>query len=167
MEIFHIFEKIFFNVICYRCVICGKGFMFEQVSNLLFQYAKPLSNPEQLFHQKWQWIPKHHQWEAWEEGPPMNLQEWYARNSQRLGSGKLLLLRMFLNFKATFKKYFFNPFPHVDAFWCLCCRGLFENMATKEEIAQNDIQLLFFHLKGFSYMFSKSSAEDLLFVGKG
>ena len=31
----------------------------------------------------------------------------------------------------------FNPFPHMDAFWRLCSRWLFENIATKEEIAQN------------------------------
>ena len=30
-----------------------------------------------------------------------------------------------------------NPFPHKDAFWRLCSRRLFENMVTKEEIAQN------------------------------
>ena len=31
----------------------------------------------------------------------------------------------------------FNPFPHIDAFWRLCSRRLFENIVTKEEIAQN------------------------------
>ena len=31
----------------------------------------------------------------------------------------------------------FNPFPHIDAFWRLCLRQLFENQVTKEEIAQN------------------------------
>ena len=31
-----------------------------------------------------------------------------------------------------------NPFPHIDAFWRLCSRQLFENMATKEEIDQNE-----------------------------
>ena len=30
-----------------------------------------------------------------------------------------------------------NPFPHVDVFWRLCSRRLFENIVTKEEIAQN------------------------------
>ena len=34
-----------------------------------------------------------------------------------------------------------NPFPHIDAFWRLCRRQLFENIVTKEEIAQN-VQLL-------------------------
>ena len=54
-----------------------------------------------------------------------------------------------------------NPFPHIDAFGCLCSIWLFQNMATKEEIAQNkhfsschhvfnSIQLLYFHLKGVS-----------------
>ena len=38
--------------------------------------------------------------------------------------------------------YSFNPFPHIDAFWRLCSRQLFENMATKEEIAQNKQFLL-------------------------
>ena len=31
----------------------------------------------------------------------------------------------------------FNPFPHIDAFWRLSSRRLFENIVTKEEIAQN------------------------------
>ena len=31
----------------------------------------------------------------------------------------------------------FNPFPHIDAFWRLCSRRRFENIVTKEEIAQN------------------------------
>ena len=31
----------------------------------------------------------------------------------------------------------FNPLPHIDAFWRLCNRLLFENIVTKEEIAQN------------------------------
>ena len=31
----------------------------------------------------------------------------------------------------------FNPFPHIDAFWSLCSRQLFENIVTKEKIAQN------------------------------
>ena len=30
-----------------------------------------------------------------------------------------------------------NPFPHIDAFWSLCSRWLFENIVTIEEIAQN------------------------------
>ena len=30
-----------------------------------------------------------------------------------------------------------NPFPHIDAFWRLCSRRLFENIVTKEKIAQN------------------------------
>ena len=36
----------------------------------------------------------------------------------------------------------FNPFPDIDTFWHLCSRQLFENMATKEEIAQNKQFLL-------------------------
>ena len=36
----------------------------------------------------------------------------------------------------------FNPFPHIDAFRRLCSRQLFENIVTKEEIAQNDQFLL-------------------------
>ena len=54
-----------------------------------------------------------------------------------------------------------NHFLHIDAFWHLCSRRLFENMATKELIAQNEhvlflspcFQLLFFHLKGVSNCF--------------
>ena len=36
----------------------------------------------------------------------------------------------------------FNPFPHIDAFWCFCSRGLFENIVIKENIAQNKQFLL-------------------------
>ena len=35
-----------------------------------------------------------------------------------------------------------NPFPHIDTFWRLCCRRLFENIVTKEKIAQNKQFLL-------------------------
>ena len=34
------------------------------------------------------------------------------------------------------KGFTFNPFPHIDAFRRLCSRQLFENIVTKEEIAQ-------------------------------
>ena len=36
-----------------------------------------------------------------------------------------------------FSECCFNPFPHIDAFWRLCSRWIFENIMTKEEIAQN------------------------------
>ena len=38
--------------------------------------------------------------------------------------------------------YEFNPFPQTDTFWRLCSRRLFENIVTKEEIAQNEQFLL-------------------------
>ena len=71
---------------------------------------------------------------------------------------------------------------HKDAFRRLCSRRLSENMAAKEEIAQNDqflllrlcFQTLFnsetFIYRGFPYLtqiVSKASAADLLYVGKG
>ena len=75
-----------------------------------------------------------------------------------------------------------NPFPHIDAFWRLCSRQLFENIVTKEEIAQNLQFLLLpqcFPLLVISYPFnyrdflffnkicSKSSAAELSYEGKG
>ena len=76
----------------------------------------------------------------------------------------------------------FNPFPHIDAFWRLCSKRLFENIMTKGEIAQNE-QFLFlpqlFHFLVISYPFnyrdflffykicSKSSAAELSYEGKG
>ena len=44
----------------------------------------------------------------------------------------------------SFWKYlqYFNPFPHIDAFWRLCSRRIFKNIVTKEEIAQNKQFLL-------------------------
>ena len=59
-----------------------------------------------------------------------------------------------------------NPFPHKDAFWCLCSRRLFENIVTKEEIAQNEQFLLVpqcFPLLFIGYPFSY---RDFLFVDK-
>ena len=35
-----------------------------------------------------------------------------------------------------------NPFPHIVAFWRLCSRRHFENIVTKEEVAQNKQFLL-------------------------
>ena len=75
-----------------------------------------------------------------------------------------------------------NPFPHIDAFWRLCSRQLFENIVTKEEIAQNVQFLLLpqrFPLFVIGYSFncqdflcfdkirSKSSAAELSYEGKG
>ena len=74
----------------------------------------------------------------------------------------------------------FNPFLHIDAFWCLCSRRLFENIVTKEEIAQNEQFLLLpqcFLLLVIGYPFnyrdflcfdkicSKSSAAELSYEG--
>ena len=75
-----------------------------------------------------------------------------------------------------------NPFPHIDAFGRLCSRRLFENIVTKEEIAQKVQFLLFpqcFPLFVIGYPFNygdflcfdkiclKSSAADLSYEGKG
>ena len=75
----------------------------------------------------------------------------------------------------------FIPFSLIDAFWCLCSRRLFENIVTKEEIAQTVQFLLLpqcFPLFVIGYPFnyrdfpffdktcSKSSATDLFYVGK-
>ena len=59
-----------------------------------------------------------------------------------------------------------NPFPLVDAFWRLCSRRLFENIVTKEEIAQNEQFLLLpqsFPLLVIGYPFNY---RDFLFVDK-
>ena len=75
-----------------------------------------------------------------------------------------------------------NPFPHIDAFWRLCSRQPFENIVTKEEIAQNVQFLLLpqcFRLFVIGYPFNygdflcfdkiclKSSAAELSYEGKG
>ena len=65
-----------------------------------------------------------------------------------------------------------NPFPHIDAFWCLCSRWLFKNIVTKEEIAQNKQFLLLpqcFPLLVIGYAFkicSKSSAAEFCCMRK-
>ena len=73
-------------------------------------------------------------------------------------------------------------FLHIDAFWRLCSRRLFENIVTKEEIAQNVQFLLLpqcfplfvigypFNYKDFLFFDktrSKSSAAELPCEGKG
>ena len=75
-----------------------------------------------------------------------------------------------------------NPFPHINASERLCSRHLFENIVTKEEIAQNMQFLLLpqcFPLLVIGYPFnfvdflcfdkirSKSSAAELPYEGKG
>ena len=75
-----------------------------------------------------------------------------------------------------------NPFLYIDAFRRLCSRQFFENIVTKEEIAQNEQFLLLpqcFLLLVIGYPFnyrdfllfdkicSKSSAAKLLYDGKG
>ena len=76
----------------------------------------------------------------------------------------------------------FNPFPHTNASWRLCSRRIFENIVTKEEIAQNEQFLPLpqcFPLLVIGYPFnyrdfllfdkicSKSSAAELSYEGKG
>ena len=56
---------------------------------------------------------------------------------------KKLHLIHFGNTHVQFKRFkLINPFPHIEAFWRLCSRQLFENIVTKEEIAQNEQFLL-------------------------
>ena len=74
-----------------------------------------------------------------------------------------------------------NHFLYIDAFWNIISRRRFENMPTKEEIAQNEQFLLLspcFQLYSiivlsfseivtdFALMFSKSSAADYFVCGK-
>ena len=75
-----------------------------------------------------------------------------------------------------------NPFPHIDAFWRLCRKQLFENIVTKEEIAQNMQFLLlpqcfprfvmgypfnYEDFLSFNKICSKSSAAELSYEGNG
>ena len=60
---------------------------------------------------------------------------------------------------------FLNPFPHKDAFLHLCSRQLFENMETKEEIAQNKQFLLLspcFRLYSIIVLSFKGSSQFFL-----
>ena len=76
----------------------------------------------------------------------------------------------------------FNPFPHIDAFGRLCSRQLFENIVSKEDIAQNVHFLLLpqcfplfvigYPLNYGDFLFfdkirSKSSAAELPYEGMG
>ena len=75
-----------------------------------------------------------------------------------------------------------NPFLHIDAFWRLCSRQLFENIVTKEDIVQNKQFLLLqqcfplliicypFNYRDFLFfdkIWSYSSAAELSNEGKG
>ena len=63
-------------------------------------------------------------------------------------------------------KWCLNPFPHIEAFWPLCSRQVFENIVTKEEIAQNEQFLLLpqcFPLLVIGYSFNY---RDFLFFDK-
>ena len=77
-------------------------------------------------------------------------------------------------FFCSVRRLSFNPFPHIIAFGRLCSRRLFENIVTKEEIAQNMQFLLltqcFPHWMDnlcFDKIRSKSSAAELSYEGKG
>ena len=73
--------------------------------------------------------------------------------------------------KIPLSKQRLNPFPHIDAFLCLCSRRLFEKIETKEETAQNDQFLpplvIGYHsvIEVFLFVYkicSMSSASELL-----
>ena len=64
----------------------------------------------------------------------------------------------------------FNPLPHIDAFWRLCSRRLFENIVTKEEIAPNEQFLLlqqFFQFKSYLIKYVQSCLLRIVIGGKG
>ena len=70
------------------------------------------------------------------------------------------------NIYGLFSLFYISPFPHIDAFWCPCSRQLFENIGTKEEIAQNKQFLLLpqcFPLLVVGYPFNY---KDFLFFDK-
>ena len=69
----------------------------------------------------------------------------------------------------------FNPFPHIDAFWRLYSRRILKTWRQKKKLLKtskfffchhvfNSIQLLYYM---YIVCFSKSSAADLMYVGKG
>ena len=102
-----------------------------------------------------------------------------AADNLRNNHGEKIEISIYL-----FQQYFqpcINPFPHSNAFGRLCSRQLFENIVTKEEIAQKVQFLLLpqcfplfvigypFNYRGFLFfdkIRSKSSAE-LSYEGKG
>ena len=66
---------------------------------------------------------------------------------------------------------YFNPLPPIETFLTHLQQTTFENIATKGEIGQNELNFFFsYHIfisRDFPYlekMFSKSSAADLLYV---
>ena len=60
---------------------------------------------------------------------PCMTHQWYTLGNTCLDQWFYTAFQQFFNY--------INPFPHIDAFWRLCSRRLFENIVTKEEIAQN------------------------------
>ena len=76
---------------------------------------------------------------------PLQLKTWRHRSKRRI------LLMLSNSPFATIFSTPFNPFPHVDAFWCFCSRRLFKKK-----------DFLF-----FDKICSKSSAADLLYERKG
>ena len=86
---------------------------------------------------------------------------------------KLSFKRFFHICAKILSKSFNNPFPHIDAFWCLCSRRLFENIVTKEEIAQCfPLSVIGYPFNYrdflcFNKIYSKSSAAELSYEGKG
>ena len=63
----------------------------------------------------------------------------FAGISFKLSNNTGYLHRLFSYFQPWSLAFAFNPFPHIDVFWRLCRRWLFKNMATKEEIAPNNV----------------------------
>ena len=81
--------------------------------------------------------------------PASRIIDWLRFNMKDKG-----LVEVRYNVSIGFWLYMFlNPFPHnIGAFWCLSSRWLLENMAIKEEIAQNKQFLLFVTM--FSTLFN-------------
>ena len=66
-----------------------------------------------------------------------------------------------------------NPFPHIDACWRLCSKILFNTLWQKEKLCHivstyfSNYTFIYRVYLFFTYMITKMSAPDLLYVEKG
>ena len=125
MVIFHIFCHNVFKVVCCRFAACGKGLKTLGVQKKCLI--------EQFF------LITHNKGFG---GKKIMISQ-YKISSLSLSNIQQICCRwLWKHTCINNMEYLFNPFPHIVTFWCLCIRRFFENMATKEEIAQNEQFLL-------------------------
>ena len=159
---------VYLNVVCFRIFVCGKGIEKITLNFILYIY--------------YYWKKHHYSQCSW--SPLLSSQLVLSSHLKINKNNNFLFIWLVLSSTLCSATtvwlspgWLLNPFPHIDAFWRLCSRQLFEYIVTKEEIAFATMFSTFCNSLGYPFNYgdflcfykihSKSSAAELSYEGKG